>query len=340
MAHFAKYNRSQVGHLGKHYKREKKENGEYIKFGNQDIDTTRTNLNYNLAPALNKTHLEKINEIVQTNQYKLQNRKDVNVMCSCVVTLPAELHEASSEKQREFFETSYDFLSQRYGEKNVISSFVHNDETTPHMHFSFVPVVKDKKKNIYKVSAKELLNKRELSIFHQDFQKYLDKELSSEVKILNNATKEGNKSISELKAISELTKDQKNSLKQHFREYEDEIARNIPKTDYQPLQKEWQEMSGEKLIKRSQGTFGLKKEHLANNIDKIITIAKEQDKVLEQKTIENQKLRDLSKKVIEYTKMIVKPISQKVLDFLSKEAFEKMRQKKDKQRDKHQKLER
>ena len=99
-------------------------------------------------------------------------------------------------------------------------------------------------------------------------------------------------------------------------------------------------MSGEKLIKRSQGTFGLKKEHLANNIDKIITIAKEQDKVLEQKTIENQKLRDLSKKVIEYTKMIVKPISQKVLDFLSKEAFEKMRQKKDKQRDKHQKLER
>ncbi|MBD3796105.1 MAG: plasmid recombination protein, partial [Epsilonproteobacteria bacterium] len=216
MAHFAKYTKVQVGHLGKHYERAKDETGKYVKFGNEDIDTSRTHLNYNLAPELNKTHLEKIDEIISSNNYKIQNRKDVNVMCSCVITLPKDLLKESSEFQREFFQKSYDFLSGRYGKENVISAFVHNDETTPHMHFAFVPVVKDKKKDIYKVSAKELLNKSELKIFHTDLKKYLDRELDRDIKILNNATKSGNKSILELKKVEEYVEEQKIDLEAIF----------------------------------------------------------------------------------------------------------------------------
>lgn len=50
MAHFAKYTAAAAGHLSKHYERAKDKNGDYIKFGNKDIDPDRTPENYNLAP--------------------------------------------------------------------------------------------------------------------------------------------------------------------------------------------------------------------------------------------------------------------------------------------------
>ncbi|MGV9070102.1 hypothetical protein I4O86_019145 [Clostridioides difficile] len=76
------------------------------------------------------------------------------------------------------------------------------------MHFAFVPVkhgFKEDKKNpdisteYRKVSAKEVLNRRELQAFHPALQRYVERELGHEVSILNEATKEGNKSIEELK---------------------------------------------------------------------------------------------------------------------------------------------
>ena len=52
------------------------------------------------------------------------------------------------ELSRQFFEQTYKFLNERYsGEQNVVSAYVHMDEKTPHMHYAFVPVVHDKKKN-------------------------------------------------------------------------------------------------------------------------------------------------------------------------------------------------
>ncbi len=49
MAHFRKYSRSQLGIFLKHDSRAKDQNGNYIKFGNEEIDTNRTcYLNYNL----------------------------------------------------------------------------------------------------------------------------------------------------------------------------------------------------------------------------------------------------------------------------------------------------
>ena len=48
MAHLEKYSRAQLGHILKHDSRAKDLNGNYIKFGNEEIDTSRTHLNYNL----------------------------------------------------------------------------------------------------------------------------------------------------------------------------------------------------------------------------------------------------------------------------------------------------
>ena len=194
LAHYMKYTKVALGHLGKRYERGKDDNGEYVKFGNPDIDPQRTHLNYNLAPEHNQMDFIK----QRLSEVYCLNRKDVNVMCSWVVTAPKDL---ALGQQEDFFKESYKFLENRYGKENVISSYVHLDETTPHMHFAFIPVVYDKKKDRYKVSAKERVNKFELKSFHSDYQEHLDK-AKIRCNVLNEATKEGNRSIDELKRQS------------------------------------------------------------------------------------------------------------------------------------------
>lgn len=199
MAHVAKHTRAASGHLFKHYERAKDENGEYLKFGNQDIDPERSHLNYNLGPARSISQGDFVRQRCQ-DVYCFQ-RKDVNVMCNWIVTLPAEMKGAGNEK--EFFEKTYDFLADRYGRDNVVSAYVHMDEISPHMHFAFVPVVPDKKRGL-KVSAKERLSKLELKAFHGDLDKHLVQTMADRYPggILNGATIEGNRSIEELKRKS------------------------------------------------------------------------------------------------------------------------------------------
>lgn len=200
MAHLKKYTRAATGHLFAHYERKMDEKGEYIKFGNQDINTEKTHLNYNLAPEQNQTdHLQK-----RLSEVHCMKRADVNVMCSWVITAPKDLPE---NMMKPFFESTYRFLVKQYGEENVLSSYVHMDETTPHMHFSFIPVTYDQKKERYKVSAKDVISKNHLKGFHKALEHHLSNELGFDVQILNEATKEGNKTINELKretALQEL----------------------------------------------------------------------------------------------------------------------------------------
>ena len=77
-------------------------------------------------------------------------------MVDWVVTLP----QSFDGDEQDFFQETYKFLNDRYGKENVISAYVHMDETTPHMHYAFVPVVEDKKKGGYKLSAKEAVNRK------------------------------------------------------------------------------------------------------------------------------------------------------------------------------------
>ena len=214
-----KYARSAVGQLCQHYERKKLPSGEYVKFGNEDIDLTKTHLNYNLAPERNlKGQIEFINQ--RCAEVKCLNRKDVNVMVSWVVTQPKDFPQ---ERSREFFEKTYEFLNTRYGgEQNVISAYVHLDEKSAHMHYAFVPVVADKKSGKLKVSAKEAISKGDLLTFHKDLEKHLYQHFGFEVVIINGATKEGNLSIKALKLKSEVEGlvEKKNNLQAGIQYYE------------------------------------------------------------------------------------------------------------------------
>lgn len=194
LAHAMKHTRAACGHMFKHYERAQDENGEYIKFGNQDIDTAFSGSNYNLAPDRDISQGDFVRQ--RCSEVRMQNRKDVNVMCSWVVTVPKDL---PNDDTHRFFGASYAFLSERYGKENVVSAYVHMDETTPHMHFAFVPVVEDKKRGGYKVSAKEAIDRKDLQTFHKDLDSHMTRVFGRDIGVLNEATKEGNKSIEELK---------------------------------------------------------------------------------------------------------------------------------------------
>ncbi len=194
MAHVQKSTKSQVGGLTRHYERFKKENGEYIKFNNQEIDVTKSHLNYNLATHQNMNQLDFIKK--RTAEVNCPNRKEINVMCSWVITKPKELN---PDAQDLFFQEVYKFLENRYGKENVISAYVHLDETTPHVHFAFVPIKFDEKKQKYKVCAKEVVNRQDLRTFHKDLTRHMENIFKRDIGLINEATKNGNKSIEELK---------------------------------------------------------------------------------------------------------------------------------------------
>ena len=233
MAHVMKLTKGALGHMLKHYERAKDQEGNYVKFGNQDINTALSGMNYNLAPKRDITQGEFIKKRCQ--EVYCMNRKDVNVCCSWIVTAPKDLKENDLP---DFFAKTYDFLQSRYGKDNVVSAYVHMDETTPHIHFAFVPVTYDKKKERYKVSAFEVITKKDLQSFHSDLEKYINKELGYEIGILNGATKDGNKSIQELKrqSATEILQETKTEAAKIISQAQDDV--NIIKGQKKVLQSE------------------------------------------------------------------------------------------------------
>ena len=189
-----KYTRNALGHMLKHYSRAKDQDGKYVRFGNQNIDEYFTQSNYNLANREDDlSDYEFIKK--RTEELNCLKRKDVNVMATWVVTIPQKYlnamgtddfftEEEEDTYRYKFFKSTYYFLENKYGKDNVVGGFIHLDETTPYMHFAFIPTVRDNKKQKLKVSAKECLNKKALQKFHPELNAYLNKALKKELKEL------------------------------------------------------------------------------------------------------------------------------------------------------------
>lgn len=205
MANVQKFAKGNVTGLSIHLDR------KTLNHSNKEIDTEKSHLNYDLCEKDGDT-LSRMNE--RLSEVHCLNRKDVKVCADWVVTLPENLKGVPENEQREFFEKTYEFLSERYGgEKNVLSANVHNDETTPHMHFAFMPVVWDEKKQREKVSAKEVLNRKDLQTFHQDLDNFLKAEIPHIYKegILNGKTIDV-ENVKELKKYADEIKKQKEEM--------------------------------------------------------------------------------------------------------------------------------
>lgn len=205
MAHVQKFTRGNLNGLSIHLDRKTDHHS------NEEIDPTKTYLNIDLCQKEGDT-LSRLND--RLKEVYCMKRDDVKVGCSWIVTLPKHLKEQTESDQQAFFEKTYAFLSERYGgEKNVLSAQVHLDETTPHLHFVFMPVVWDEKKQREKVSAKEVLNRNDLQKFHGELDTFLKKELPTIYKdgILNGETIELD-SVKEIKKYAKQIQEKKNDL--------------------------------------------------------------------------------------------------------------------------------
>ena len=210
MAHLKKNTRGAVPGLAVHFERKTDHHT------NKEIDVSKTYLNQDLM-ADGSDMLSRFN--ARLNDVYCMKRDDVKALATWIVTLPEELAEAPYEQQSAFFDATTNFLNERYGQENAVAAVVHYDETTPHLHYAFVPVVFDNKKSRYKVSAKEVLTRHDLQTFHEDLDQDLKKVLPFYEKgILNNKTLPF-ENVAEIKKYN----DQFNALKTELAAVEDNI---------------------------------------------------------------------------------------------------------------------
>lgn len=153
MAHIAKYKASAVGKLCAHYNRWQGIDNPNV--SRENIDKSRTHLNYTLGVyekdgkrfigkvrgsaswATVKGRIDAVNARAKA-EGKRATRKDAVVMADMVVTLPPNVPPEDAYK---FFWHSYQYIADRVGRGNLMGGYVHMDETTPHMHVPFTPIL-------------------------------------------------------------------------------------------------------------------------------------------------------------------------------------------------------
>jgi len=216
MANMQKYSRMQdIGHLCKHYERSVA-SGHY---SNEEIDESKIKDDYNLAPERGKQTdyiKQKIDEICEGKTL----RKDAVKMCTWVINYPSSLPPEGSQK---FFEEAYNFLVDRYGSRSglgedvVISAYVHTSETTDHMHFAFLPVVQRTSGKAF--CAKEVVGKKELQSFHEDFSIYMsERNICKKSDILNGNTKRDSRGrVLSVRELKKQTRERERAREQESR---------------------------------------------------------------------------------------------------------------------------
>ena len=150
----ANYKKENLAGLYKHNERKN------TNYSNKDIDKNRAIKNYSIKQC-STTYTNALKILQEENDLKGRIIKTTNVVCELIVTSDKEFFKKIGEEEtKRYFQTAYNFVAnyKGLGEKYILSAKVHMDETTPHLHLVFVPVVhtKDKKgKQIEKIACSE-----------------------------------------------------------------------------------------------------------------------------------------------------------------------------------------
>lgn len=208
VCHMEKYKRQDVSPVEKENERD-----ENYDATNPQIDSEKTKNNYHIIYPQGQ-YIDFINERIKSLTLSRKLRSDAIYMNSFVLGSDGEFFKTLSKyEQRLFFEDCTDFFCDKYGKENVISVVVHEDETTPHMHLNFVPIVNGK------LCSKDLFNKKKLSILQTEFYEVVGKKYGlkrgkegSQAKHLSTAEFKANKIIEEAEEIRQETLSYKQAL--------------------------------------------------------------------------------------------------------------------------------
>ena len=153
-------------------------------YKNKNIDKTKTKENVVLMES-SDTYSQRVNKIINDNDLKLQ--KHTNVVMAAVI----KLNEKDSDTLKQnftrddyinFFTSQQDKFLKEYGIKkdSVLDSVIHFDETEPHLHLTFIPVVTvkdtekdDKERELYlrKECAKKARAELKKQVSEDEFKK-------------------------------------------------------------------------------------------------------------------------------------------------------------------------
>jgi hypothetical protein len=92
----------------------------------------------------NNSYVSRLNQMIKENELTGRILKNSNVVCEYVISSSREFFDdLSIDEIKKFFKTSYRFVCnyKDLGEENIVSAVVHMDETKPHMHLVYLPVV-------------------------------------------------------------------------------------------------------------------------------------------------------------------------------------------------------
>lgn len=158
VVHMMKIKSGAVGGIQSH------NNREHEPKTNPDVDMSRSEDNYDLIPCDNykRSIKEKLSNLVESSRAV---RKDAVVVCNFIVTSDNETMDAlGADRQREFFQDSVKWFSDRYGADRVLNATAHMDETTPHLHIGVMPITQDGR-----LSAKAIFTKTEMKAIQTEF---------------------------------------------------------------------------------------------------------------------------------------------------------------------------
>ena len=141
----ANYKKENLAGLYKHNERKN------TNYSNKDINKNSSIKNYSLKQC-NTTYSNAIKNLIHKNNLQGRIIKTTNIACEFIITSDKEFFDAIGiDETKRYFQTAYDFVAnyKNLGEKYIISAKVHMDESTPHLHLVFVPVIhtKDKQGN-------------------------------------------------------------------------------------------------------------------------------------------------------------------------------------------------
>lgn len=217
MAHFEKFKGINAFNMIEHDTRE----NTYLK---ENIDKERSYLNYNLCDVENpKEYLKEL--IKKAKNTGATIRDDTNFLISFCLTLPEDFPK-NEELERKFFKAAIKLIEEDFGKENIVSAWVHKDESLeneqfkfkPHIHIKFAPIHKKIKKyknkpdkEMYIFNTDKCINRVYLKAFHDRLDKHMEECLGFKTSVHTGITKEqgGNKTIPELKAISKELKKNK-----------------------------------------------------------------------------------------------------------------------------------
>ena len=139
------------GNLSGIYRHDERKNTNY---SNKEINKQNSGLNYSIKKPYS-TYEKMFKDIKEKHKLKGMIKKVSNVMCEFIITSDKEFFTSIGEEEtKRYFQTAYRFVANynNLGEDFIVSAKVHMDESTPHMHIVFIPVVHKKDKEGNKIS--------------------------------------------------------------------------------------------------------------------------------------------------------------------------------------------